>query len=188
MSGSIARQFRTYLTPFEAAIELSKVLGERFEDADVLRLGLDGHLQLSLYLPVPVKAACYFPDKDGLVDSSRPRPRKEIVGLCDILMVDFGRRRLSSGISGRLPAISFLGFRWRVQRSNRTGFIAPCRAIREKPAYRQEWRVHFLRGPSFASVATSLTRLSPRIGRPAPLIQRLQRTGGSARRNERHSF
>jgi hypothetical protein len=91
MTGSIARQHRSYLTPFEAANELSTAFGERFKDTDVLRLGLDGHLQLSLYLPVPVKAGCYFPDKHGLVDSSRPSPQKEIVGLCDILMVDFGR-------------------------------------------------------------------------------------------------
>jgi len=94
MTGSIARQLRKYLTPFEAASELSKALGERFEDADVLRLGLDGHLRLSLYLPVPVKAACYYPDKNGLVDSTRPRPQKEIVGLCDIPMVEFAREEI----------------------------------------------------------------------------------------------
>lgn len=94
MSSSIARRLRPWLPPLDAARELSKALGEPFEEPDVLRLGLDGHLKLSLYLPIPVRAACSYPDKNGLPDSTRPRPYKEMVGLCDLPMVEYAREEV----------------------------------------------------------------------------------------------
>jgi hypothetical protein len=85
----ILRRLRDWLTVSEAATELSKALGEPVTDAAVLRLGIDGHLALSLYLPGEVKARCYQINDEELDPSEMGR---SIQGLCDIQMQ--GRAKL----------------------------------------------------------------------------------------------
>jgi hypothetical protein len=88
MTGNSLRNLREWLTIDQAAELLSVHLGERCSPADILRLGIDGQLILSLYLPTEVIALCE--PREGAAASER-RSRR-IQGLCDIPMD--GRARL----------------------------------------------------------------------------------------------
>jgi hypothetical protein len=72
---------RDWLNVVEAAGELSKALGERVDTADVLRLGIDGHLALSLYLPYRIQV-----NGERINDESPDRSKRArtIEGVCDI--------------------------------------------------------------------------------------------------------
>jgi len=77
-------KLRQWLRVHEAAAEIGEALSEKVSAADVLRLAIDGHLKLSLYLPVAVTARCRRPD-----DASRGerQTNERIEGLCDLPMV-----------------------------------------------------------------------------------------------------
>lgn len=89
MTTSILRRLRDWLTLSEAAVELSKALGEQVTEAAVIRLGIDNHLALSLHLPAKVDAHCQRlsdEDLDPIVVT------RSIQGLCDIPIL--GRAKL----------------------------------------------------------------------------------------------
>ncbi len=48
---NVLHKLREWLTVEEAAGELSVALSDHISPADLLRLAIDGHLKLSLYLP-----------------------------------------------------------------------------------------------------------------------------------------
>ncbi len=89
MTVSALRKLKEWLTLHEAAEELSAGLGEPVADVDVLRLAIDGHVKLSVYLPSKVTARCQRID-DPAIDPQEQD--KKIQGLCDIPM--FGRAKL----------------------------------------------------------------------------------------------
>lgn len=87
--GTAFQKLREWLTIDEAAGELSHAFSHKVSAADVLRLGLDGHLPLSLYLPAPVPARCG--PKNGETSDGREVSRS-ISGLCGLPMT--GRAKL----------------------------------------------------------------------------------------------
>src|SRR5207245_5524224 len=83
------QKLRDWLTIDEAARELSASIGEPVSGAEILRLTIDGHLKLSLYLPAKVTAMCQRVDEEDL---DRPQRREVIEGLWDLPML--GRVKL----------------------------------------------------------------------------------------------
>jgi len=49
-------KFKEWLTIPDAAKHLSHFFGEKISEADVLRLGIDGHLKLSVHFSKPIIA------------------------------------------------------------------------------------------------------------------------------------
>jgi len=88
MTARTLRRLREWLTLKEAADELSEDLGERVSIADVLRLAIDGHLRLSLYLPAPLRGLCQRIGDEGLDPEETVQ---SLEGLCDVAM--FGRTK-----------------------------------------------------------------------------------------------
>lgn len=82
MSSNKLLALRDWLTLQEAAIELSAALSEEVLVSDVLRLAIDQHLTLSLYLPTRMTAWCTRPHDD----SGGRQTREPIEGLCDVPM------------------------------------------------------------------------------------------------------
>jgi hypothetical protein len=81
VTGATLRRLQDWLTLHETATELSAALGETVADHDVLRLALDGHLKLSIYLPGKVSARCEW-RLDPAIDPKQTV--REIQGLCDV--------------------------------------------------------------------------------------------------------
>jgi hypothetical protein len=81
VTASILRGLREWLALDEVAIELSAKLGEHVAVHDVLRLALDGHLRLSVYLPTRITATCQRLDDDSL---NPEQDARAVQGLCDV--------------------------------------------------------------------------------------------------------
>ena len=73
-------KLRTWLTLEEAADYLSSMTGLNVEEGYILRLALDGKLQLSVNLPKPMAA---IQDCEGAELAGH---RKKIEGVCDFLL------------------------------------------------------------------------------------------------------
>jgi hypothetical protein len=73
----------------EAAECLSDAVSERVSDADLLRLVIEGHLNLSVHLPTKVSVTCKRIDSEA---GNSDQIRKQIEGLWDVPMA--GRARL----------------------------------------------------------------------------------------------
>jgi hypothetical protein len=84
-------KLRTWLALPDAAAYLAQAMNLTMSDADVLRLCLDGHLPLSVYLPVGTKAREYQPGDEV---NSRPIGYTTIDGLWDLLMIGEARRQV----------------------------------------------------------------------------------------------
>ena len=82
MSPNALQKLRDWLTIDEAARELSAAIGEAVSAAEVLRLAIDKHLKLSLYLPAKVMAICRRLDADDSIRPSAEKPRGT-VGFAD---------------------------------------------------------------------------------------------------------
>lgn len=91
MSPNTLRQLRDWLTIGEAAGELSAAMSETVKAADVLRLAIDGHLKLSIYLPANVTAKCKRRDDAAAETLLR---QQTIQGLCDLPMIGRGRLQI----------------------------------------------------------------------------------------------
>ena len=89
MSSSTLRKLQEWLTIDEAATELAEAMSEPVTTANILRLGIDGRLKLSVYLPTKVTARCQRIKDDSLDPSETDR---KIEGLCDLPM--FGRGKM----------------------------------------------------------------------------------------------
>jgi hypothetical protein len=89
VSAEAFRKLSEWLRIDEAATELSRAMSEPVSAAEVLRLAIDEHLKLSLYLPASVKAQCQRILDDGFDPEIR---LKSIKGLCDLPMI--GRAKL----------------------------------------------------------------------------------------------
>ena len=76
-------KLREWLTIGEAAQEIALALEDHVSEADVLRLAIDGHLTLSLYLPSKVAARCQRIDDESLDPDETNRL---IEGICDLPM------------------------------------------------------------------------------------------------------
>ena len=81
-------KLRTWLTLEEAADYLSSMTGLDVEEGYILRLALDGKLQLSVNLPKPMAA---IQDCEGAELAGH---RKKIEGVCDFLLKGPGRLEL----------------------------------------------------------------------------------------------
>jgi hypothetical protein len=89
VTGNPFLKLRDWLTIDDAAEALTAAMAHPISEADVLRLTIDGHLQLSLYLPGKMTASCHRKDDQSL----DPLPRQHsIQGLCDVPMS--GRAKL----------------------------------------------------------------------------------------------
>ena len=91
MSPNTLRKLREWLTIEETASELSTALSEDVDASDVLRLVLDGHLQLSIYLPAKTTASCRKRD-DNAPDA--PQTPRTIDGVWDVPMVDRAKSQI----------------------------------------------------------------------------------------------
>ena len=91
MSANTIRKLQDWLTIDEAARELSEIVSDGVAPADVLRLAIDGHLRLSLYLPVKVTVRC-----QRIADNSLDPPEisRAIEGLCDVPMSGRGKSQI----------------------------------------------------------------------------------------------
>lgn len=84
---------KSWLTLDETSEQLCSLFGEQVEPKDVLKLGLDGHLKLSIYFATRQSASrCHFFDKDeyfsmGPRDAYRKTFRLNILGSEKILAV-----------------------------------------------------------------------------------------------------
>lgn len=58
-------RLREWLTVEEAAQLLSQLIGQPVTPADILRLGLDGHVRLSVFLPQGTTAICWNLEEDN---------------------------------------------------------------------------------------------------------------------------
>jgi hypothetical protein len=85
------RKLRDWLTVDDAAEELTAALSERVRPADVLRLAIDGHLRLSLYLPVAMTARCRRPEDES---KGERITSEKVEGLCDVPMLGRGKAQI----------------------------------------------------------------------------------------------
>ena len=91
MSPDTLRKLREWLTLKEAASELSTALSEDVDASDVLRLVIDGHLQLSIYLPAKTTARCRKLGEDA---PDARQTRRTIDGVWDVPMVGRGKSQI----------------------------------------------------------------------------------------------
>ena len=93
------KKLREWLTIEEAAEELSETLSESVSGSDVLRLAIDRHLKLSLYLPAKVAARCQRIDDESI---DPPQTSGTIEGLCDLPMLGRGKLQIEHNYQWRL--------------------------------------------------------------------------------------
>ena len=93
MSPDTLRKLREWLTIEETASELSTALSEHVYASDVLRLVLDGHLELSIQLPAKTTASCQKLDDDA---PNAPRTHGTINGVWDVPMVGRARSQIEN--------------------------------------------------------------------------------------------
>ena len=93
MSPDTLRKLREWLTLEEAASEFATALSEDVCASDVLRLVLDGHLELSIQLPAKTTASCRKLDDDA---PNAPRTHGTINGVWDVPMVGRGRSQIEN--------------------------------------------------------------------------------------------
>ena len=91
MSPDTLRKLRKWLTLKAAASELSTALSEDVDASDVLRLVLDGQLQLSIYLPTKTTAHCRKLS-DNAPDA--PQTPRTIDGVWDVPMRGRGKSQI----------------------------------------------------------------------------------------------
>ena len=91
MSPDTLRKLREWLTIEEAASELSTALSEDVDASDVLRLVLDGQLQLSIQLPAKTTARCRKLDDDA---PDAPQTHRTIDGVWDVPMRGRGQSQI----------------------------------------------------------------------------------------------
>ncbi len=91
MSPDTLRKLREWLTLEEAASELSTALSEDVDASDVLRLVLDGHLKLSIYLPAKTTTRCRKLGEDA---SDAPWTRRTIDGIWDVPIFGRGKSQI----------------------------------------------------------------------------------------------
>lgn len=89
MTSPVLRALREWLTIYDTSQELQDALGQPVSEGDVLRLALDGHLRLALYIPVETEATCHKVETDELDPDTE---RRKIVGLWKLPLV--GRARI----------------------------------------------------------------------------------------------
>ena len=95
MSPNTLRKLREWLTIEETASELSTALSEDVDASAVLRLVLDGHLQLSIDLPAKTTARCRKLDDDAPDDApDASQTRRTIDGVWDVPMVDSAKSQI----------------------------------------------------------------------------------------------
>jgi hypothetical protein len=84
VSAQTFHHLREWLRLEDAAAELSAAMSDRVSEAEVLRLAIDSHLKLSLYLPAKVNASC----KPATDESLAPQVRDRLIeGLWDLPMI-----------------------------------------------------------------------------------------------------
>ena len=91
MSPDTLRKLRKWLTLDEAASELSTALSEDVDASEVLRLVLDGQLELSIYLPAKTTARCRKLS-DNAPDA--PQTPRTIDGVWDVPMVGSAKSQI----------------------------------------------------------------------------------------------
>ena len=91
MSPDTLRKLREWLTIEETASELSTALSEDADASDVLRLALDGQLQLSIHLPAKSTARCRKLDNDS---PDGPWPPGTIEGVWDVPILGRGKSQI----------------------------------------------------------------------------------------------
>ena len=91
MSPDTLRKLRKWLTLEEAASELTTALSEDVDASDVLRLVLDGQLQLSIQLPAKTTASCQKLDDDA---PDARQTHRTIDGVWDVPMRDRGKSQI----------------------------------------------------------------------------------------------
>lgn len=95
---------REWLTIHETASELRRTLGEPVSEADVLRLALDGHLSLAVYVPVALSVECQPAETDELDPDTE---RRSISGLWNLPLLGPARveveRRHQSLLGNYVP-------------------------------------------------------------------------------------
>ena len=91
MSPNTLRKLREWLTIEETASELSTALSEDVDASDVLRLVLDGQLQLSIQLPAKTTARCRKRDDDA---PDARQTSRTIDGVWDVPMVDRAKSQI----------------------------------------------------------------------------------------------
>ena len=91
MSPDTLRKLREWLTIEEAASELSTALSEDVDASDVLRLVLDGQLQLSIQLPAKTTARCQKLDDDA---PDARQTHRTIDGVWDVPMRGRGKSQI----------------------------------------------------------------------------------------------
>ncbi|HXG88456.1 MAG TPA: hypothetical protein VNJ02_08985 [Vicinamibacterales bacterium] len=84
-------ELRSWLSLGEAAQYLENGLAAPFDEVHLLRLALDGHLPLSVYLPVDTKATEYHTNEAG---TEVPKRITRIEGLWDVVMNRVARKQL----------------------------------------------------------------------------------------------
>jgi hypothetical protein len=101
-------KLREWLTIDQAAQYLSSAIDDEVSQADILRLGLDGHLRLSVHLPSDTKG-WFHPD--NVDTTTRPTSMTRIEGLWDVLIVGAGKRQIEHDYHflADLPFISIDG-------------------------------------------------------------------------------
>ena len=120
MSPNTLRKLREWLTIEETASELSTALSEDVDASDVLRLVLDGQLQLSIQLPAKTTARCRKLDDDA---PNAPWTRRTIDGVWDVPMVDSAKSQIEQDYQMLCHRTSVLKETcgWRIRR-NPTSF------------------------------------------------------------------
>ena len=101
-------KLREWLTISEAARYLSSARGEEVCKADILRLGLDGHLTLSVNLPSGTKGLFH---PAGADTATRPTSMQRIEGVWDLPMVGAARQQVEHDyhFEAHLPFVSVTG-------------------------------------------------------------------------------
>ena len=91
MSPNTLRKLREWLTLEETASELSTALSEDVDASEVLRLVLDGHIKLSIYLSAKTTASCRKRDDDA---PDARQTSRTIDGVWDVPMVGRGKSQI----------------------------------------------------------------------------------------------
>ena len=126
-------KLREWLTISEAAQYLSSVIGERpqsaqgVDQANVLRLALDGHLKLSVNLPTGTKGSFH---PDGADVTTRPTSMERIEGLWDLVGAGKQQVEHEHQFEADLPFISVEGITgaW-VERAGVRRQLEPMRGV-----------------------------------------------------------
>lgn len=119
-------KLREWLTISQAAEYLSSKIDDDVSEADILRLGLDGQLKLSVNLPSGTKGWFH---REGTDTSTRPTSMTRIDGLWDLLMTGAGKQQVEHDYhyKAHLPYVSLDGAGAWVERAGERRQLEPYR-------------------------------------------------------------